>query len=74
MPEPALFLEIGCPHGDAQGLHLGGAGYDAAVVVGEDRHGAGFEVGSEEPLAGGVKVVAVAESEHYLTLPESMIP
>ncbi len=36
--------------------------------------GAGFEVGSEEPLAGGVKVVAVAESEHDLTLPESVIP
>ena len=56
-------LEERGAHGDAERLHLLGAGDDAAVVVGEHGDWRVFEVGAEEALAGDVEVRAVDEAE-----------
>jgi len=54
----------GLPHADAEGLGLVRAGDDAAVVVRQHDDGPPHKIGPEYPLAGGVEVVAVAESVH----------
>ena len=59
--EEGFYLEIRGSHGNPHRLHLVGAGYDAAVVGGEDHDGAFFEGGMEAPLAGHEKIVAVAQ-------------
>ena len=40
----------------------------AAVVVREHHDGASHEVGPEDPLAGGIEVIAVGKGEHILSL------
>ena len=57
-------------HLDAEALGFVGAGYGAAVVVGEYDHRPAFEVGPEDPLAADEEVVAVGQGVHdrYLRL------
>ena len=47
-----------------EGLGLVRTGDDAAVVVREHYDGASHQIGPENPFAGGVEVVAVAEPVH----------
>lgn len=61
-------LVEGLPHADAEGFGLVRAGDDAAVVVREHHDGASHEVGPEDPLAGGIEVIAVGKGEHILSL------
>ena len=55
-------------HGNAQCLGFVGPGDDTAVVIGQDHNGAILQPGIKNPLAGGVKIIAVNEGEHgYLS-------
>jgi hypothetical protein len=51
-------------HSDAASLGFGGAGNDAAVVVGKDNDGLAFQLGLENAFAGAVERVAINEGEH----------
>lgn len=64
LAQQALDLEKRLQVRDAQRLGLPGAGYDKAVVVGQDHHGLPPQVGTEDLLAARVEAVAVNEGEH----------
>jgi energy-coupling factor transporter ATP-binding protein EcfA2 len=63
-PELALAWYFDLPHADAEGFGFVRAGDDAAVVVRQHDHGSPDKIGTEDPLAGGVEVVAVAKAVH----------
>ena len=59
-----LLLKGRLAHGNAQCLGLVGPGDDTAVVIGKDHNGAILQPRIKDPLAGGVKIVAVNEGKH----------
>ena len=63
-----LQLEVGVTHLDAEGLRLVRSGHSASVVVGEHDDRPSVEFWTEDPFAGGEKVVAVGKGVHYCSI------
>ena len=60
-----FLLKKGNSHGDAESLHLVGAGDDTTIVIRQYGNGTVFQAGVEHTLTGRIEIIAVDQGKNF---------
>jgi hypothetical protein len=62
-----LILKSRCSHRDAQGFCFIATGNNASVVIGKNHDRFSVQIGTKNPLAGSIEIIAIHQGKHDIT-------